>query len=178
MAWRGGLWPAKRCLGKSALDRLHYKRSSSTTCLGELYAGTYAAANMIREGSRAEDTDPLKCCYALCVLQKHGLKLHLRNPYSFTPMLEEGMGSKVPRSLLLGTDMAENQKQIAQFSRKDAQVGKGTSKGSPAPSPACRWLLKGAGPGWSHPRACCPKAMGAWTDHPTCPGRAPVCGGL
>uniref|UniRef100_G1KZM5 Pyridine nucleotide-disulfide oxidoreductase domain-containing protein 2 n=1 Tax=Ailuropoda melanoleuca TaxID=9646 RepID=G1KZM5_AILME len=55
-------------------------------------------------------------------LKKHGLKLHLRNPYSFTPMLEEGMGSKVPRSLLLGTDMAENQKQIAQFSRKDAQA--------------------------------------------------------
>ncbi|XP_033042333.1 pyridine nucleotide-disulfide oxidoreductase domain-containing protein 2 isoform X2 [Trachypithecus francoisi] len=55
-------------------------------------------------------------------LKKHGLRLHLRNPYSFTPMLEEGAGSKVPRSLLLGTDMAENQKQIAQFSRKDAQV--------------------------------------------------------
>ncbi|XP_072661853.1 pyridine nucleotide-disulfide oxidoreductase domain-containing protein 2 isoform X3 [Canis lupus baileyi] len=53
---------------------------------------------------------------------KHGLRLHLRNPYSFTPMLEESMGSKVPRSLLLGTDMAENQKQIAQFSRKDAQA--------------------------------------------------------
>ncbi|KAM8911777.1 pyridine nucleotide-disulfide oxidoreductase domain-containing protein 2 isoform 1-T1 [Lycaon pictus] len=55
-------------------------------------------------------------------LKKHGLRLHLRNPYSFTPMLEESMGSKVPRSLLLGTDMAENQKQIAQFSRKDAQA--------------------------------------------------------
>ncbi|EHH19281.1 hypothetical protein EGK_19960 [Macaca mulatta] len=55
-------------------------------------------------------------------LKKHGLRLHLRNPYSFTPMLEEDAGSKVPRSLLLGTDMAENQKQIAQFSRKDAQV--------------------------------------------------------
>lgn len=60
----------------------------------------------------------------LCVVQKHGLKLHLRNPYSFTPMLEEGTLSKPPRSLLLGTDMAENQKQISQFSRKDAQVGK------------------------------------------------------
>uniref|UniRef100_A0A2K5IZE3 Pyridine nucleotide-disulfide oxidoreductase domain-containing protein 2 n=1 Tax=Colobus angolensis palliatus TaxID=336983 RepID=A0A2K5IZE3_COLAP len=56
------------------------------------------------------------------IVPKHGLRLHLRNPYSFTPMLEEGVGSKVPRSLLLGTDMAENQKQIAQFSRKDAQV--------------------------------------------------------
>lgn len=41
-------------------------------------------------------------------------------------MLEEGTAGKVPRSLLLGTDMAENQKQIAQFSRKDAQVGKVT----------------------------------------------------
>ncbi|XP_002756551.1 pyridine nucleotide-disulfide oxidoreductase domain-containing protein 2 isoform X1 [Callithrix jacchus] len=55
-------------------------------------------------------------------LKKHGLRLHLRNPHSFTPMLEEGAGGKVPRSLLLGTDMAENQKQIAQFSQKDAQA--------------------------------------------------------
>ncbi|XP_037352511.1 pyridine nucleotide-disulfide oxidoreductase domain-containing protein 2 isoform X2 [Talpa occidentalis] len=55
-------------------------------------------------------------------LKKHGLRLHLRNPYSFTPMLEEGPASKVPRSLLLGTNMAENQKQIAQFSQKDAQA--------------------------------------------------------
>lgn len=55
-------------------------------------------------------------------LQKHGLRLHLRNPHSFTPMLEEGAGSRVPRSLLLGTDTAENQKQIARFSQKDAQA--------------------------------------------------------
>uniref|UniRef100_A0A8C8ZDT9 Pyridine nucleotide-disulfide oxidoreductase domain-containing protein 2 n=1 Tax=Prolemur simus TaxID=1328070 RepID=A0A8C8ZDT9_PROSS len=55
-------------------------------------------------------------------LKKHGLRLHLRNPHSFSPMLEEGTGSKTPRSLLLGTDMAENQKQIAQFSQKDAQA--------------------------------------------------------
>lgn len=55
-------------------------------------------------------------------LQKHGLKVYLRNPYSFTPMLEEGIQGKPPRSLLLGTDMAETQKQIAQFSPKDAQV--------------------------------------------------------
>ncbi|EDL94243.1 rCG57594, partial [Rattus norvegicus] len=37
-------------------------------------------------------------------------------------MLEEGTLSKPPRSLLLGTDVAENQKQISQFSRKDAQA--------------------------------------------------------
>lgn len=39
-------------------------------------------------------------------------------------MLEEGTLGKLPRSLLLGIDMAANQKQISQFSRKDAQVGK------------------------------------------------------
>ncbi|XP_008830178.1 pyridine nucleotide-disulfide oxidoreductase domain-containing protein 2 isoform X2 [Nannospalax galili] len=55
-------------------------------------------------------------------LKKHGLRLHLRNPYSFTPMLEEGTLNKVPRSLLLGTDITENQKQISQFSQKDAQA--------------------------------------------------------
>ncbi|XP_005407719.1 PREDICTED: pyridine nucleotide-disulfide oxidoreductase domain-containing protein 2 isoform X2 [Chinchilla lanigera] len=60
--------------------------------------------------------------YTELELKKHGLRLHLRNPHSFTPMLEEGTGSKVPRSLLLGKDMAENQKQIAQFSQKDAQA--------------------------------------------------------
>ncbi|XP_049646367.1 pyridine nucleotide-disulfide oxidoreductase domain-containing protein 2 [Suncus etruscus] len=54
-------------------------------------------------------------------LKKHGLKIYLRDFYSFTPILEEDKGSKVPRSLLLGTDMAENQRQIAQFSQKDAQ---------------------------------------------------------
>lgn len=67
--------------------------------------------------------DPYNVC-AFCVLQKHGLRLHFRNPYSFTPMLEEGTLSKAPRSLLLGTDVAGNQKQISQFSEKDAQVGK------------------------------------------------------
>ncbi|XP_008586871.1 PREDICTED: pyridine nucleotide-disulfide oxidoreductase domain-containing protein 2 isoform X1 [Galeopterus variegatus] len=55
-------------------------------------------------------------------LKKHGLRLYLRNPHSFTPILEERAGGKVPRSLLLGTDMVENQKQIAQFSQKDAQA--------------------------------------------------------
>ncbi|XP_043845579.1 pyridine nucleotide-disulfide oxidoreductase domain-containing protein 2 isoform X2 [Dromiciops gliroides] len=55
-------------------------------------------------------------------LKKHGLKVYFRNLYSFTPMLEEGIRDKPPRSLLLGTDMAETQKQIAQFSPKDAQA--------------------------------------------------------
>ncbi|XP_067858148.1 pyridine nucleotide-disulfide oxidoreductase domain-containing protein 2 [Heptranchias perlo] len=55
-------------------------------------------------------------------LKKHGLKIYIRNPSSFTPMLEDGVGGKPPRSLLMGTDMGETQKQIAQFSVKDAQA--------------------------------------------------------
>ncbi|XP_029465970.1 pyridine nucleotide-disulfide oxidoreductase domain-containing protein 2 isoform X2 [Rhinatrema bivittatum] len=55
-------------------------------------------------------------------LKKHGLKVYLRDPYSFTPMLEEGVGGKPPRSLLLGGDVAGSQRQIAQFSQKDAKV--------------------------------------------------------
>ncbi|XP_036294686.1 pyridine nucleotide-disulfide oxidoreductase domain-containing protein 2 isoform X1 [Pipistrellus kuhlii] len=55
-------------------------------------------------------------------LKKHGLRVYLRDPHSFTPMLEEGTGGKAPRSLLMGSDLAENQRQIAQFSQKDAQA--------------------------------------------------------
>ena len=49
-------------------------------------------------------------------LQKHGLKVHLRNPDSYTPCLKNG------RSLLLGSDMEENKRQIAKFSKQDAEV--------------------------------------------------------
>uniref|UniRef100_A0A4W3HGZ5 Pyridine nucleotide-disulphide oxidoreductase domain 2 n=1 Tax=Callorhinchus milii TaxID=7868 RepID=A0A4W3HGZ5_CALMI len=55
-------------------------------------------------------------------LKKHGLKVHLRDPSSFTPLLEDGVGGKPPRSLLLGTNTSENQRQISQFSAKDAQT--------------------------------------------------------
>lgn len=50
-------------------------------------------------------------------------------------MLEEGALSKAPRSLLLGTDMAGNQKQISQFSQKDAQVGKASGTTSSLSNP-------------------------------------------
>nr|XP_048713232.1 pyridine nucleotide-disulfide oxidoreductase domain-containing protein 2 isoform X3 [Caretta caretta] len=52
-------------------------------------------------------------------LQRHGLRVYARDPYSFTPMLEDGQAR---RSLLLGHDMADTQRQIAQFSSKDAQI--------------------------------------------------------
>ncbi|XP_053160379.1 pyridine nucleotide-disulfide oxidoreductase domain-containing protein 2 [Hemicordylus capensis] len=55
-------------------------------------------------------------------LKRHGLKVLLRDPYSFTPLLEDGQDGRVPRSLLLGNNMAETQNQIAQFSVKDAQA--------------------------------------------------------
>ncbi|KAK4821610.1 hypothetical protein QYF61_026044 [Mycteria americana] len=56
---------------------------------------------------------------AIPVLQRHGLRVLPRDPYSFTPLLED---RSPPRSLLLGHDMAQTQRQIAQFSQKDAQA--------------------------------------------------------
>ncbi|XP_075360196.1 pyridine nucleotide-disulfide oxidoreductase domain-containing protein 2 [Mycteria americana] len=57
--------------------------------------------------------------YAELELQRHGLRVLPRDPYSFTPLLED---RSPPRSLLLGHDMAQTQRQIAQFSQKDAQA--------------------------------------------------------
>ncbi|XP_069095757.1 pyridine nucleotide-disulfide oxidoreductase domain-containing protein 2 isoform X3 [Pleurodeles waltl] len=55
-------------------------------------------------------------------LKKHGLKVYFRDPHAFTPLLEQGVAGKPPRSLLLGRNMAENQRNIAQFSEKDAKA--------------------------------------------------------
>ncbi|XP_074855462.1 pyridine nucleotide-disulfide oxidoreductase domain-containing protein 2 isoform X2 [Carettochelys insculpta] len=57
--------------------------------------------------------------YAELELQRHGLRVYARDPYSFTPVLE---GSQAQHSLLLGHDMVQTQRQIAQFSAKDAQA--------------------------------------------------------
>ncbi|XP_009906477.2 pyridine nucleotide-disulfide oxidoreductase domain-containing protein 2 [Dryobates pubescens] len=57
--------------------------------------------------------------YTELELQRHGLRVLPRDPYSFTPLLEH---KSSPRSLLLGHDMAQTQQQIAQFSQKDAQA--------------------------------------------------------
>ncbi|KAM6089986.1 pyridine nucleotide-disulfide oxidoreductase domain-containing protein 2 isoform 2-T2 [Theristicus caerulescens] len=57
--------------------------------------------------------------YSELELQRHGLRVLPRDPYSFTPLLED---RSPPRSLLLGHNMAQTQQQIAQFSQKDAQA--------------------------------------------------------
>lgn len=128
VAWHGVAWCGMVCHRVPGQEGFLYSyvknRNQAHTPWAP--AGRYLNSHTIREGQGQSPSNVTFKC-AVCVLQKHGLRLHLRNPYSFTPMLEEGTGGKVPRSLLLGTDMAENQKQIAQFSRKDAQVGKVTS---------------------------------------------------
>ncbi|XP_025071416.1 pyridine nucleotide-disulfide oxidoreductase domain-containing protein 2 [Alligator sinensis] len=63
-------------------------------------------------------------------LQRHGLRLHPRDPYSFTPVLE---ARTPPRSLLLGHDVAETQRQIARFSPRDAEVGEHRGGDPPGP---------------------------------------------
>ncbi|XP_018621573.1 pyridine nucleotide-disulfide oxidoreductase domain-containing protein 2 isoform X2 [Scleropages formosus] len=55
-------------------------------------------------------------------LQKHGLKVYMRDPHAFTPMLEEGVGGRPPRSLLLGSDSEKNMQEIGKFSEKDARA--------------------------------------------------------
>jgi len=51
-------------------------------------------------------------------MQKHGLKILIRNPNSFTPICD----SYQNKSLVLGRDSEENARQIAQFSSRDAEV--------------------------------------------------------
>ncbi|XP_061914158.1 pyridine nucleotide-disulfide oxidoreductase domain-containing protein 2 [Entelurus aequoreus] len=63
--------------------------------------------------------------YADLELKKHGLKVHLRDPHAFTPMLEEGVRGGPPRSLTLGSDRAENRREIGKFSQKDAEAFSG-----------------------------------------------------
>ncbi|TMS04870.1 Pyridine nucleotide-disulfide oxidoreductase domain-containing protein 2 [Larimichthys crocea] len=60
--------------------------------------------------------------YADLELKKHGLKVYMRDPHAFTPMLEEGMKGAPPRSLTLGSDLAMNQMEIGKFSQKDAKA--------------------------------------------------------
>ncbi|KAI1894321.1 hypothetical protein AGOR_G00114610 [Albula goreensis] len=55
-------------------------------------------------------------------LKKHGLKVYMRDPHAFTPMLEEGVGGRPPRSLLLGSDLEKNMQEIGKFSEKDAKA--------------------------------------------------------
>ncbi|XP_056292202.1 pyridine nucleotide-disulfide oxidoreductase domain-containing protein 2 [Pseudoliparis swirei] len=55
-------------------------------------------------------------------LKKHGLKVYMRDPHAFTPMLEEGINGAPPRSLTLGSDLAMNQMEIGKFSKKDAKA--------------------------------------------------------
>ncbi|KAM9847649.1 pyridine nucleotide-disulfide oxidoreductase domain-containing protein 2 isoform 2-T2 [Aulostomus maculatus] len=60
--------------------------------------------------------------YADLELQKHGLKVYMRDPHAFTPMLEEGLKGAPPRSLTLGSDLTMNQREIGKFSQKDAEA--------------------------------------------------------
>ncbi|XP_069756448.1 pyridine nucleotide-disulfide oxidoreductase domain-containing protein 2 isoform X2 [Narcine bancroftii] len=55
-------------------------------------------------------------------LRKQGLRVYVRDPSSFTPMLEDRVAGKPPRSLLMGSELEDTQKQIAQFSLEDARA--------------------------------------------------------
>ncbi|KAL0964619.1 hypothetical protein UPYG_G00326530 [Umbra pygmaea] len=55
-------------------------------------------------------------------LKKHGMKVYMRDPHAFTPMLEDVVGGLPPRSLLLGSRLDMNQMEISKFSKKDAKA--------------------------------------------------------
>ncbi|RCN27209.1 hypothetical protein ANCCAN_27058 [Ancylostoma caninum] len=52
----------------------------------------------------------------LRLLEEHGLRYHIRNPYSFTPI------RNLKESLLLGHNVQENCSEIAKFSERDAEM--------------------------------------------------------
>ena len=70
----------------------------------------------------------LKVCYSHAMystyhvssLQKHGFKVYLRDPSSYTPL----HGTK--DYLLLSSDAEENRREISKFSKQDAEVCKHT----------------------------------------------------
>lgn len=54
-------------------------------------------------------------------LKKHGLTVYLRKPSSYTPLKQEYQKPGGPKSLTLGSDAAENRRQIGAFSSADAE---------------------------------------------------------
>ncbi|XP_044881655.1 pyridine nucleotide-disulfide oxidoreductase domain-containing protein 2 isoform X4 [Mauremys mutica] len=139
---------ARRGLGSCSLQGRRLQREYDAVVIGGGHNGLVAAAYLQKSGVRTavlerrhllggsavtEEIVPgfkfSRASYLLSLLrpqistelelQRHGLRVYARDPYSFTPMLEDGQAQ---RSLLLGHDMAETQRQIAQFSSKDAQA--------------------------------------------------------
>ena len=53
-------------------------------------------------------------------LARHGLRVHLRDPSSYTPIRPDLCRPGAPTSLTLGQCGEENRRQIAQFSARDA----------------------------------------------------------
>lgn len=82
----------------------------------------------VQESNSGVKTERQQKEHALTVLcayvQKHGLKVYMRDPHAFTPMLEEGVGGALPRSLTLGADLVMTQREIGKFSQRDAKVRK------------------------------------------------------
>nr|XP_045592213.1 pyridine nucleotide-disulfide oxidoreductase domain-containing protein 2-like isoform X2 [Procambarus clarkii] len=69
-----------------------------------------------RPSRRTRDMMPL------LLAARRGLKVHPRDPSSYTPLHEKYWQSARARSLTLGPHQSQNYQQIAQFSEKDAQA--------------------------------------------------------
>nr|XP_057914576.1 pyridine nucleotide-disulfide oxidoreductase domain-containing protein 2 [Doryrhamphus excisus] len=142
------VWKVVECRGKHTASQ---QRQYDAVIIGGGHNGLVAAAYLQRGGLKtavferrhvlggAAVTEEIfpgfrfsRCSYLLSLLRphiyadlelkKHGLKVYLRDPHAFTPMLEDGLKGGRPRSLTLGSDLAKNQKEISKFSQKDAKA--------------------------------------------------------
>uniref|UniRef100_A0A7N8YPD2 Pyridine nucleotide-disulfide oxidoreductase domain-containing protein 2 n=1 Tax=Mastacembelus armatus TaxID=205130 RepID=A0A7N8YPD2_9TELE len=115
-------------IGGGEICRLLETRGLKTAVLERRHVlGGAAVSEEIFPGFRFS-----RCSYLLSLLRphicadlelkKHGLKVYMRDPHAFTPMLEEGVRGAPPRSLTLGSDLTKNQKEISKFSQKDAKA--------------------------------------------------------
>ncbi|MED6251724.1 Pyridine nucleotide-disulfide oxidoreductase domain-containing protein 2 [Ataeniobius toweri] len=146
-----GRWTLRRILIGSRSNHTALKPCYDALIIGGGHNGLVAAAYLQKGGVKtavlerrhvlggaavSEEIFPgfhfSRCSYLLSLLRpqicrelelkKHGLKVYMREPHSFTPMLEEGMKGAPPRSLTLGSDLAKNQDEIGKFSPKDAKA--------------------------------------------------------
>uniref|UniRef100_A0AC35G329 Amine oxidase domain-containing protein n=1 Tax=Panagrolaimus sp. PS1159 TaxID=55785 RepID=A0AC35G329_9BILA len=92
----------------AVLERRHILGGAAVT--EEIIPGfRFSRASYLLSLFRPQIIDELK-------LKEHGLKYHIRDPSSFTPLRNSN------KSLLLGRNMKANQEQIAQFSQHDAHA--------------------------------------------------------
>jgi len=107
-----GAYLAKSGLTTAVLERRHIVGGAAVT--EEIIPGyKFSRASYVLSLLRPQ-------IFADLDLKKHGLKVHLRDPSSYTPIREDLRREGGPRSLTLGMDGKKNHAEISKFSVRDA----------------------------------------------------------